>query len=77
MESRVILDRPGCSEALESACCGRVIVVVCRFDAKPETDKTTGIMVNLHLSELTLETISAAFTYSGLGPREIALGSFG
>ena len=61
----------GGAEALESAGCGRVIVQVGRFDAKKETDKTTGLLVNW--GELTPETTSAAFTYSGLGPREIAL----
>ena len=61
----------GGAEALESAGCGRVIVQVGRFDAKQETDKTTGLLVNW--GELTPESTSAAFTYSGLGPREIAL----
>ena len=61
----------GGAEALESAGCGRVIVQVGRFDAKPETDKKTGLLVNW--GEMSPESTSAAFTYSGLGPREVAL----
>ena len=61
----------GGAEALESAGCGRVIVQVGRFDAKPETDKKTGLLVNW--GNMNPESTSAAFAFSGLGPREIAL----
>ena len=59
------------AEALESAGCGRVIVQVGRFDAKVESNKKTGLLVNW--GELDPASTSAAFSYSGLGPREIAL----
>lgn len=59
------------AEALESAGCGRVIVQVGRADGKPESNKKTGLLVNW--AELDPTSTSAAFSFSGLGPREIAL----
>jgi len=58
-------------EALESAGCGRVLVQIGRFDAKQETDKVTGLLVNW--SNLSPDPTTKAFAYSGLGNREIAL----